>query len=485
MSRIVNLDSIERMLDSHRGNHLYIEKLLEEAIKIEEIGLTKLTDQNIADMHQRLAEAQAEFLVQQNPVKYEDLFNSIAKHGRSTGITPSKLLQFAFYPASDLTNGLAQQQRLVPGMRNGNVYSSSGTTNPENRKSIWYPDLTKYFIAVFNQLGWEEAIGKEITQQDYVLMLMPPETEISMPFASLVADMYRRAGAKVFWGAQFIETPKHYTNPVFEVDTVELNFKSNVKPSKLNGVIYNLKSRKKTRTVMGLLPNILTTLRSTNDKPFFIKVDPDIIGYGGGLKNLGIPPETQQGGETAVAKYLETIAMVNGFDPKHMFLLYKQSTISEPEGRRAAARLDEILTGYLVYEVQQLSDALLLNNFAGAETQPTMFAAGSLQNLYGEFFFKPNDEGNPNADVYITSPAIAFELRNLTTGMPISMTDTNTPGVFVYWLPFDPSHLRVVMTDDLFTWAKIPESAHFNPPYVKGYGLKFYRRASVGDGGYC
>jgi hypothetical protein len=449
-------------------------------------SLATLTAREHEDTCERLAAAQARFLLgADTPDRYyARAFGRLGLLEPGDRIAPSLLLEHLCYPARDLVAGRAQKLRLTSaGLEGGRVFSSSGTTNPSNRKRIYYDAITAVLLREANNLGWAATTGHAFHRGDRALLLMPPETRIGMPFASMVADMLAGHGTKIYWGARFIHPPEIVLDDVFQVPTAQLDFKDNVRPAKAAIARFGVASHRHrgVSVVMGLLPSLHAMLQASEELPGLLRKlagpRPSIVAFGGGLKHMGIPPSPRARGGPELDAYLARVAEVTDVSRSELAAM-----LERPE---RAGTLDELLTAFLVHEVGRLCGGCCYDIYAGAEIQPCLFPAGTREDLYGEGWARVRGE-TPPPDVFVPVPGVVVELRDPLDGERIAPSELERPGILRLWNPYNISHLHVIESEDLLAWTPIPERAPFRPAYTEGVGLRFVGRAVTGGtGGYC
>jgi hypothetical protein len=204
-----------------------------------------------------------------------------------------------------------------------------------------------------------------------------------------------------------------------------------------------------------------------------------VVACGGGLKRAGIPPHLLGAGGAALQKYLDRIKDVTGTDPREFGAMRTDRPIEED------TVLDTLLTVFLSYEVERVTGARCLNNYAGAEILPVFYAAGTFRELYGENYFRVGG-GDIPSNIFVPPPGAACQLRHPITDDVIPVSDTQTPGILRLWNPFNVSHLHAIETEDLLSWTPLPVEAQFRPAYANGVGVRYRGRASSDtSGGYC
>ncbi len=452
-------------------------------------GIARIAPDRVRRAQRRIAAEQVRYLVEHDTPEryYRETFARLGLDLGAQEVDPDRFLDHMVYHARDLVQGKAQRLRRVAApLAGGRVYLSSGTSNPAARKRIYYDAVTAVLLREVNRLGWEAVTGRAVTAGTRILLMMPVQAQISMPFASLVADMLSASGAHVYWGARFIRPPKTFVDDAFGVATAELDFQDNVRPNKSGIARFNLGCRLGNdgpHAMLGLLPALYAMLSATAGKRgvarFFAHPKPKIIAFGGGLKRMGIPPSVVSRGTGAVEAYLDEVKDVTGIDPR---VLGAARSDRPPEMDRA---LDELFTAFLASRVEALSAARCFNIYAGAEVQPAFFPAGSLRDLYGDGYLRGRD-GSPPADIFVPPVGAAMQLRDPVTDEVIPPSQPGRAGVLRIWNPFNVSHLHALETEDMLAWAPIPERATFRPAYAQGVGVRFRGRTPGGSGGgYC
>jgi hypothetical protein len=477
---------LEDLVASSPDGRPYVERLIDFIRMIKARGLASLSVSEARKATGQLAAEQVRYLLQNDTAEryYTKTFGRLGFNSDAEAIDPSLFLKSLAYPSRDLIGGSAQKLRKVSArLTGGRVFYSSGTTNPAKRKRVYYDAVTAVLIREMHQLSWEASSACPLRTNDCMLLLMPKEATLSMPFASLVADSMASAGVHLYWGARFLRPPVPREDEVFGVLGAQPDFKDNIQPDKAAVVFYNLASKlyRGTSSMVGLLPSLYTMLRATDGlrgvPRFFARPRPSLIAFGGGLKHQGIPPDIRAAGSSAVEAYLAQVAGVTGVEHRS---LIEMSARPQDEDK-----LDAILTIFLAHEVERMTGARCLNVFSAAEILPSFFPVGSLKELYGESWMRtPN--GAPPADILFPAPGVVCELREPLSGDLIPQSQPDQPGILRYWNPFNVSHLQVIESEDLFAWAKIPTSAPLKPAYLDGTGLRYVgRTATSGRGGYC
>lgn len=464
----------------------YVGQLVEFIQGLEARGLTATSAAEVSQATRRFAAEQVRYLLAHDTAEryYSQAFHRLGLGPDVESVDPAILLEHLAYSPRDLVGGAAQRLRLASApLRGGRVYYSSGTTDPARRKRIYYDEVTSVLIRSLAHLGWEASERRPMDSSTCLLMLVPSAAKLSMPMASVVADTAASAGVHVYWAARFVRPPCVRTDDVFGVPAAQLDFKDNVRPDRRAVAQFNLTSRVLggAHRIVGLLPSVHAMLRSTETGRgvvrFLARPRPRVLSVGGGLKHMGIPPEVRAAGGAALAAYLSQVAEVTGVGRAELAAMAADA--------RAEGALDEVLTVFLIHEVERMTGAPCFNVFAGAELMPPLFPVGTLRELYGDGWARIGSGGRA-ANVLVPVPGIAIELRDPLSDEVIPRHQLDRPGLLRFWNPFNVSHLQVIESEDLFAWVRIPPGAPWQPAYAEGTGLRFAGRAmSGGAGGYC
>jgi len=180
-----------------------------------------------------------------------------------------------------------------------------------------------------------------------------------------------------------------------------------------------------------------------------------------------------------VSNYLKNVSEITEFSLEYLLDLYKSEDIL------IKSKLDDILFMYGHY-VLNSTGAEVINSYAGADMQPTMFSIGTPREVYGEDYYKSGPNNETKKDIYYYFPGIIAELIDPITGELIPRTEHRKPGILLEWNPYNISHLQVPKTEDMLQWVELPETVKAKIPYMQGVGLQFVSRVPGAKGqGVC
>src|SRR5271157_4223940 len=122
------------------GQSIYVKQLCQEIRDIEKIGLQKLTPEYVSDLENRLVTSQIDFLFDHDNAEnyYSQMFANLGIQ-RGSQVNPHEILPTISYSVDSLI-GDNMKHMVIQGVQGGRVFESSGTTNPDGKKKVYYDE---------------------------------------------------------------------------------------------------------------------------------------------------------------------------------------------------------------------------------------------------------------------------------------------------------------------------------------------------------
>ena len=152
------------------GQTNYVKQICQELGEIKNRGLQNLTPEYVSNLENRLVTSQIDFLLDHdnNEHYYSEMFSQLGI-SRGSQVNPHEILPIISYSVESLI-GDNMKHMVIQGVQGGRVFESSGTTNPEGKKKVYYDELTCVILRELMKLSWEYVDGRQMAPNDNLLL---------------------------------------------------------------------------------------------------------------------------------------------------------------------------------------------------------------------------------------------------------------------------------------------------------------------------